>query len=157
VQHRREHEPLGRQRGRGAAERPSAGGVRRPCEREDLQARRIHREPRAAAPIANGVYLDHVAFGLCLSPPPVKIRAHVGANFLGNRNLVSLDGGFTYTDATDTSPWSLELDGSLAIGDTPIGTGTLGINGAGGIDFSLKTGVDLSGVASFNAEVSGWI
>ena len=71
------------------------------------------------APIADGVYLDHVAFGPCLSPPPFKIRANIGANFLGNNNIVSLDGGFTYVDATETSPWSLELDGSLTIGDTP--------------------------------------
>jgi hypothetical protein len=45
---RRDHEPLGRQRGRRAPQRPSARGVRRPCERDDLQARRIHREPRQA-------------------------------------------------------------------------------------------------------------
>ena len=109
------------------------------------------------APIADGVYLDHVAFGLCLSPPPFKIRANIGANFLGNSNIVSLDGGFTYTDATETSPWSLELDGSLTIGDTAIGDGTLGINGAGGIDFGLHAGVDLYGVASLDAQVSGWI
>ena len=109
------------------------------------------------APIADGVYLDHVAFGLCLSPPPFKIRANIGANFLGNSNIISLDGGFTYTDATETSPWSLELDGSLTIGDTPIGDGTLGINGAGGIDFGLHAGVDLYGVASLDAQVSGWI
>ena len=109
-------------------------------------------------PIAEGVYLDHVAFGLCLSPPPFKIRANMGANLLGNRNLVSVDGGFTYTDATDTSPWSLLLDGSVSVGDLPIGSGTLGINGSGVIDFGLKAGVDvLSGTARLNASVSGWI
>ena len=109
------------------------------------------------APIADGVYLDHVAFGLCLSPPPLIIRANIGANFLGNRNLVALDGGFTYTDSTPTSPWSLELDGDLTVGDTPIGSGTLGINGSGLIDFGVQTGIDLYGVASLNAQVSGWI
>lgn len=109
------------------------------------------------APIADGVYLDHVAFGLCLSPPPFKIRANIGANFLGNRHLVALDGGFTYTDSTPTSPWSLELDGDLTVGDTPIGSGTLGINGSGLIDFGVQTGIDLYGIASLNAQVSGWI
>jgi hypothetical protein len=108
-------------------------------------------------PITNGVYLDHVDFGLCLSPPPFKIRANMGANFLGNKNLVNVDGGFTYTDATVTSPWSFELDGEVSVADTQIGAGTLGINGAGGIDFGLEAGVNLSGVASLNAQVSGWI
>jgi hypothetical protein len=108
-------------------------------------------------PIADGVYLDHVAFGLCLSPPPFKIRANIGANFLGNNNLVALDGGFTYTDATETSPWSLELDGNVSVADMPIGSGTLGINGAGGIDFGLMAGVNLYGAASLSAQVSGWI
>ena len=110
------------------------------------------------APIANGVYLDHVAFGLCLRPPPFKIRANIGANFLGNNNLVSLSGGFTYADATETSPWSLELDGSVSVGDTPIGSGTLGINGSGTIDFGLQAGFDArDGAASLNGQVSGWI
>jgi hypothetical protein len=87
----------------------------------------------------------------------LKIRANIGANFLGSSNLVALDGGFTYVDATPTSPWSLTLDGSVSVADTPIGSGTLGINGAGGIDFSLMAGFDASGVASLNGEVSGWI
>ena len=76
----------------------------------------------------------------------------------GTATSSAVDGGFTYTDATETSPWSLELDGSLTVGDTPIGSGTLGINGAGGIDFGLQAGVDvLDGAASLNAQVSGWI
>ena len=113
-------------------------------------------------PLADGLYLDHVAFGLCLSPPPFKIRANVGANFLGASNFVNLDGGFTYTDAVGYNPWSLELDASVSIGEEPdalpIGSGTLGINGNGVIDFGLKAGVDvLGGFASLHAEVSGWI
>ena len=54
--------------------------------------------------------------------------------------------------------WSLELDGSLSVGDTPIGSGTLGINGSGTIDFGLQAGFDaLDGAASLNGQVSGWI
>ena len=113
-------------------------------------------------PLAYGLYLDHVSFGLCLSPPPFKIRANVGANFLGASNLVNIDGGFTYTDAVGFTPWSLQLDGAVSIGQEPnalpLGSGTLGINGASVITFGLKAGVDvLDGTASLNAQVSGWI
>ncbi|MDX6581723.1 MAG: hypothetical protein QOI10_907, partial [Solirubrobacterales bacterium] len=109
-------------------------------------------------PLAEGVYLDHVAFGLCLSPPPFKIRANAGANFLGNKNLVSIDGGFTYTDTFGSTPWSFLLDGSVKVGDLPIGSGTLGFNGRSQVDFGLKAGVDvLDGAASLSAEVSGWV
>lgn len=109
-------------------------------------------------PIAQGVYLDHVAFGLCLSPPPFKIRANAGVNFLGNKSLVSVDGGFTYTDAIGYAPWSFLVDGSVKVGEMPIGSGTLGFNGRSQVDFGLKAGVVvLDGAASLSAEVSGWV
>lgn len=109
-------------------------------------------------PIAQGFYLDHVAFGLCLSPPPFKIRANAGVNFLGNKNLVSIDGGFTYTDAIDFEPWSFLVDGSVKVGDVPIGSGNLGFNGRSQVDFGLKAGVNvLDGAASLTAQVSGWV
>lgn len=109
-------------------------------------------------PIAQGFYLDHVAFGLCLSPPPFKIRANAGVNFLGNKHVVSIDGGFTYTDAIDFQPWSFLVDGSVKVGDLPIGSGTLGFNGNQQVDFGLKAGVDvLDGAASLTAQVSGWV
>jgi hypothetical protein len=109
-------------------------------------------------PIGQGVYLDHVAFGLCLSPPPFKIRANAGVNFLGSKNLLAVDGGFTYTDGFGFNPWSFSVDGSVKVGTVPIGSGSLGFNGNGQVDFGLKAGVDvLSGAASLSAEVSGWI
>ena len=108
-------------------------------------------------PIAEGVYLDHVAFGLCLSPPPFKIRANAGVNFLGSKNVVAVDGGFTYTDSIGFTPWSFLVDGSVKVGTVPIGSGTLGFNGNSQVDFGLKAGVDvLDGAASLTAEVSGW-
>ena len=113
-------------------------------------------------PLAYGLYLDHIAFGLCLTPQPFKIRANVGADFLGASNLVNIDGGFTYTDANGYDPWSLELDGSVSLGEEPnaltLGQGTLGINGSGVIDFGLQAGVTVAGgVASLSAKVDGWI
>ena len=110
-------------------------------------------------PIVNGFYLDHVALGLCLSPPPFKIRANVGANFMGSSHLVSVSGGFIYTDATQTSPWSFNLDGEVSVGDLPaVGSGTLGITGSGVVNFGIEAGVNvLSGTASLNARVSGWV
>ena len=75
-------------------------------------------------PIAAGVYLDHVAFGLCLSPPPFKIRANIGANFLGSNHLVSVDGSFTYIDEYGFTPWSLAVDGSLKVAESRSGRRT---------------------------------
>lgn len=109
-------------------------------------------------PLADGVYLDHVSFGVCLSPPPFKLKADVGANFLGSKNTVAVDGSVTYTDGYRFNPWSLELDGHVSVATIPVGYGTFAVNGFGVFDFSLGAGVDiLNGAASLNAQIAGWI
>lgn len=113
-------------------------------------------------PLGYGVYLDSISFGLCLSPPPLTIKAKVGADFFGASNLVNLAGSFTYTDAVGYNPWSLQLDADVSIGKgkeaLPIGHGMLGFNGNGVVDFSLGAGVNvLNGFASLNARVYGYV
>jgi hypothetical protein len=109
-------------------------------------------------PITEGVYLDHVAFGMCLKPPPLVISANVGVNFLGSSHLVSVSGGFTYTDSIGSTPWSLVINGSLQIGDTPIGTATLGVDGNEVINVGVQAGFTLpDNIGSLNGAVDGWI
>ena len=109
-------------------------------------------------PITAGFFLDHIAFGMCLNPPPLVIAANVGVNFLGSNHAVSVEGGFTYTDSTETTPWSLEINGAVSVGDTPIGTAQIGIDGNAVINFGVQAGFTaLDNVASLNGDVYGWI
>ena len=77
-------------------------------------------------PIAQGVYLNRVGVGLCLNPPPFKLRGDVGVSIFpaGKENLVGINGYFLYTDAFNGRPWSLELGGSVVVLDKVIGWAT---------------------------------
>jgi hypothetical protein len=109
-------------------------------------------------PITAGFFLDHIAFGMCLEPPPLVIAANVGVNFLGSNHAVSVEGGFTYTDSTPTTPWSIEINGAVSVADTPIGTAQVGFDGNAIINFGVQAGFTaLDNVASLNGDVYGWI
>jgi PKD domain len=109
-------------------------------------------------PITAGFFLDHIAFGMCLNPPPLTIAANVGVNFLGSTHAVDIEGGFTYTDSTESTPWSIEINGAVSVGDTPIGTAEVGFDGNEVINFDVQAGFTaLDNIASLNGEVYGWI
>jgi hypothetical protein len=109
-------------------------------------------------PITAGFFLDHIAFGMCLQPPPLIISANVGVNFLGSNHAVSVEGGFTYTDSTPSTPWSVEINGAVSVGDTPIGTAQIGFDGNAVINFDVAAGFTaLDNIASLNGDVYGWI
>jgi hypothetical protein len=109
-------------------------------------------------PITAGFFLDHIAFGMCLNPPPLTIAANVGVNFLGSNHAVSIEGGFTYTDSTESTPWSVAINGAVSVGDTPIGTAEVGFDGNAVIDFEVQAGFTaLDNAASLNGDVYGWI
>jgi hypothetical protein len=110
------------------------------------------------APITAGFFLDHIAFGMCLNPPPLTIAANVGVNFLGSNHTIAVEGGFVYTDSTESTPWSLQINGSVTVGDTPIGTAQIAIDGDEVINFGVQAGFTaLDNVASLNGDVYGWI
>jgi hypothetical protein len=111
-------------------------------------------------PIAPNIYLNRVGVGLCLTPPPLTLRGDVGIAIFpttGDSALATVNGHITYTDATQTSPWTLEIGGSVKIADTEVGSGSVTLRSYGGIDFSLQAGFNLYDVASLEGGVDGWV
>lgn len=108
-------------------------------------------------PIAPNVYLDRIGVGLCLTPPPLQLRGDVGIAIFpttGDEALAKIDGHVTYTDSY---PWKLEIGGTVKALDTQIGTGSVTLNGWGGVAFQLAASMDLYGVASLSGQINGWV
>ena len=61
-----------------------------------------------AVPLAPGVFLDRVALGVCVNPPPLKVKGEVGIGFGPDYNgakAIGLNGWFQYTGG---SAWLIE-------------------------------------------------
>jgi hypothetical protein len=112
-----------------------------------------------SVPLASGVFLDRVGVGLCVYPPPFKLKGDVGVNVLpvGGKPTVNIDGYFLYTDGFNSVPWSLELGGSVDVFDTTIGKGKVILRPTGSIDFSANADFNLLHVASVSGSIVGWI
>ena len=110
-------------------------------------------------PIAEGVYLTRVGVGLCLYPPPFKLRGDVGVTALpiGGTNAVTINGSFLYTDAFGSDPWSLTLSGSTSVFDRALGDGSLTIRPTGFINFALHASFNLYTIVSLDGSVLGWL
>lgn len=106
-------------------------------------------------PIVPGVFLNKVGVGLCLSPPPFKLRGDVGVTALGGQ--LAVDGHVLYTDATDSTPWSIEVGGDVSFEDTHLGSATVGFNAWGDVNFDVNAALELGDVASISGDVNGWI
>jgi len=89
-----------------------------------------------SVPLASGVYLNRIGVGLCLYPPPFKLRGDVGVNVLpvGGSSTVTIDGYFLYTDGFNSFPWTLEVGGSVTVFDKTVGTGKVILQPTGSID-----------------------
>ena len=112
-----------------------------------------------SVPIAEGVYLTRVGVGLCLYPPPFKLRGDVGVTALpvGGTNAVTINGSFLYTDAFGSDPWSLTLSGSTSVFDRALGDGSLTIRPTGFINFGLHASFNLYAIVSLDGSVLGWL
>jgi hypothetical protein len=102
-----------------------------------------------------GVFLKRIGAGVCLSPPPLKVRGDVGIEALDGK--LRLDGRVVYTDETvGSEPWSLEVGGKLSVGGLALGDGSMTFDGWGDVDFGLSTDLNLFDVASVSGSASGW-
>jgi PKD repeat protein len=110
-------------------------------------------------PIAQGVYLTRIGVGLCVYPPPFKLRGDVGVSALpiGGKSTLTINGSFLYTDSFGPDPWSLQLSGNMSVYDRQVGSGTLTIRPTGSIDFGLNTSLNLFSVVSIDGRVVGWV
>lgn len=106
-------------------------------------------------PIVPGVFLNRVGVGLCLSPPPFKLRGDVGVTALGGQ--LDVNGRILYTDATESAPWRLEVGGNVKFAGTQLGDAQVGFNGWGDVDFAVNAKMDLASVASISGSLNGWI
>jgi hypothetical protein len=112
-------------------------------------------------PIAPSVTLNSIAFGLCLTPPPLKIKGTIGIGILplATGSVVGIDGTVEYTD---TNPygfggWTLAIGGSVTVFDKNLGHGSVTIRAYNGFDFDVASKVDLYGIASLEGEISGLV
>jgi hypothetical protein len=110
-------------------------------------------------PVASGVYLNRIGVGLCVYPPPFKLRGDVGVSVLpvGGHPTVGVNGYFLYTDGFNSFPWTLELGGSVTVYDTKIGSGKVILQPTGSVDFSANASLDLLKVVSVSGGIVGWI
>ncbi len=110
-------------------------------------------------PVAEDVFLTNVGLQLCLptATQGFGIEGDVGVGVLptGDNYLASINAAFRYEAAFGSTPWSLELGGSLAVEGTQIGTATLAFGGTPIITFDIKVGVTFS-IVSINGEVQGF-
>jgi hypothetical protein len=111
-----------------------------------------------SVPIVPGVFLNRVGIGLCVSPPPFKLRGDVGISALPTPKgpILGVNGRFLYTDAQGSSPWTLLVGGNVKVFGEEVGSGEVVFNAWGDVDFGLRASLDF-GIASISGEAKGWI
>ena len=121
-------------------------------------------EVNPGLPIVDDVYLDRVGIGVCINPPPFKLKGEVGVDAMpvGSKPTLKVDGYFQYTNSyTDSEghehPWSVELGGSVAVLEKEIGGGDVVVNSTGELEFALHAELELYSVVSVHGHVEGWI
>ncbi|MDO9409342.1 hypothetical protein [Patulibacter sp.] len=109
-------------------------------------------------PIVPGVFLNRVGIGLCLAPPPFKLRGDVGVAALPTPAgpILGVNGRFLYTDANGNDPWSLLVGGNVKVFGEEVGSGDVTFNAWGDVDFNLKAKLDFK-IASIEGTANGWI
>ena len=109
-------------------------------------------------PIAPSVTLNKLSFGLCLTPPPLKIKGTLGAGILPGP-VVSVDGSVEYTDSNPSGfgGWTLKIGGSVDVLGTKLGNGSVTIRAYNGFDFDVNSKVDLYGIASLDGNINGFV
>ena len=111
------------------------------------------------APIAPNVYLDRIGVGLCLTPPPLKLRGDVGIGILPTPSgaTVAINGRVLYTDSDGAYGWKVEVGGTVKVFNTQVGEGSVTLRAYDGVDFRLQAGFNLYDVASLDGLIQGWV
>lgn len=110
-------------------------------------------------PLAPGVFLESVRLGVCLEPPPFKVKGGAGISFgpsVGGKSAVRLDGDIEYSDAYGNQPWYIRADGRLRLFDKQVASAFFRYEGSGMIDFGFEAGLSF-GPAHIEGSVNGWI
>jgi hypothetical protein len=106
-----------------------------------------------SVPIATNVFLDRAGLGLCVTPPPFKIKASAGIR-IGPGNFALINGSLEYINS---SPWELKADGSLDITGSRVGEAHIKYVSTGDIDFGLTADVNVAGGAlKATGSLTGW-
>lgn len=110
-------------------------------------------------PIAPGVFLDRVGIGLCLSPPPFKVKGEAAVAFgpdWGGKKAVLVSGWMQYTDAYAGQPWRIDAGGSLSLFDHGMAEASMSYLSSGLAEFGFRAGFRWDGLASVEGKVAGW-
>lgn len=110
-----------------------------------------------AVPLAPGVFLDRVALGVCVNPPPLKVKGEVGIGFGPDYNgakAIGLNGWFQYTGGT---PWLIEAGGSLSVFGTQMADASFSYESSGMVKFGFHAGFNFGKAATFDGRVDGWV
>jgi hypothetical protein len=106
--------------------------------------------------IASGVYLDHVALAVCVTPPPLKFKGGAGIHLgpvVNGKAPVALSGSLEFINSR---PWVIEARGSVEVLGQRVAHGFVRYQSDNTIDFGLGVNFDFS-VASVEAGLNGWI
>jgi hypothetical protein len=108
-------------------------------------------------PLATSVFLDKFGLGVCVNPPPFRIKGAAGIRFgpvVNGKSTAYLDGSLEYIDS---SPWVINAAGALQIYGQTVGDGTFRYVSSGDIDFGINAHMDfLGGQLKVDGSVRGW-
>ena len=106
-----------------------------------------------SVPIATGVFLDKFGLGLCVDPPPFRLKGTTGIKF-GSGGKFYLDGSIEYVNS---EPWVIEARGSLSLYDQNVANAKLRYQSTGDIDFAFDARMNFGGGAfTLEGDVAGW-
>jgi hypothetical protein len=109
-----------------------------------------------SVPIVTGVYLDKIGIGICMQPPPMKIKGAAGIRFgpsFNGKQAAYLDGSIQYTDSR---PWVIDARGSLTLFDKNVASGHLTYRADGAIDFGFSVNWNFYSVVDVSGGLNGW-
>lgn len=112
-----------------------------------------------AVPLAPGVFLNRIAFGICVQPAPLKLKGELGVALgpvVNGVAGVQLNGYLEYTAAYRSRPWQLKAGGSIVLFGYDVANGEMTYLGTGMLDFRFHAGFDFK-VVKINGDVVGWV